>query len=38
MEKNFEPNYTYQKFASQFKAQLYDPMEWATLFKASGAK
>lgn len=29
---------TYQAFASQFTASLFDPAHWADLFAASGAK
>ncbi len=29
---------SYYSFADQFKAELFDPVEWAKLFEASGAK
>lgn len=38
MKKNYPPNFTYQDFAKEFKAEFYDPEKWAELFKASGAK
>ncbi|KAI4469443.1 alpha-l-fucosidase [Holotrichia oblita] len=38
MKKNYPPNFTYQDFAKDFKAEFYDPDQWAKLFKASGAK
>jgi len=38
MKKNYPPNFSYQDFASQFKAEFFDPNFWAQLFKASGAK
>ena len=38
MEKNYPPNFEYQDFAPMFKAELWDPAKWATLFKHSGAK
>jgi alpha-L-fucosidase len=31
-------NFTYHDFAPQFKAELYDPAEWAEIFKRSGAQ
>jgi len=34
----YGPNSKYQDFASQFKAELFNPDDWAGLFKASGAK
>lgn len=36
--KNFGPNFQYQDFANHFKAELFQPDEWANLFKESGAK
>ena len=32
------PNFTYPEFAPMFKAELFDPDAWASLFKRSGAK
>ena len=34
----YGPNYTYQDFVSGFKAEMFNPDEWAKLFKESGAK
>ncbi|EFA80507.1 hypothetical protein PPL_07343 [Heterostelium album PN500] len=36
--KTFGPDFTYQQFAPMFKADLFDPQQWAAIFKASGAK
>jgi len=38
MEENYPPGFTYADFAPMFKAELFDPDEWAELFQASGAK
>ena len=38
MKDNYKPNWTYQDFATQFTAELYDPDEWADIFRASGAR
>ncbi|XP_068206608.1 alpha-L-fucosidase-like isoform X2 [Palaemon carinicauda] len=38
MMKNYPPNFTYQDFASQFKAEFFDPKEWTEVFEASGAR
>ncbi|CAG2101362.1 unnamed protein product, partial [Medioppia subpectinata] len=38
MKKNYKPNFTYQDFAKEFTAELYNPGHWADVFKASGAK
>ena len=38
MEKNYAPNFQYQDFAPMFKAELWDPVNWANLFKQSGAR
>ncbi|XP_018566616.1 alpha-L-fucosidase [Anoplophora glabripennis] len=38
MEKNYAPGFTYQEFAKDFRAELFDATEWANLFKKSGAK
>lgn len=37
-EKMYGKNFKYQDFAGQFKAELFDPDQWATIFKESGAK
>jgi alpha-L-fucosidase len=34
----FGPNFEYQDFAAKFKAELFNPNEWADIFKSSGAK
>ena len=38
IKKNYPPDITYADFAAQFRAEMFDPNEWADLFKASGAK
>ena len=38
MEKNYPPDFTYPDFAPMFKAELFDPNKWASLFQQSGAK
>jgi alpha-L-fucosidase len=37
-QKNFAPGTTYQSFANDFKAELFKPDEWASLFERAGAK
>ncbi len=37
-EKNYGKDFKYQDFAGQFKAELFQPDEWADIFKQSGAK
>jgi len=37
-QKYFGANFTYQDFAPMFKAEYFDPDQWAELFKKSGAK
>jgi alpha-L-fucosidase len=37
-EKNYGPDFQYPQFEQQFKAELFDPAQWATVFKNSGAK
>ena len=37
-EKNFGPGFKYQDFANHFKAELFDPSEWARILASSGAK
>lgn len=37
-KKIYGENFTYRDFAPLFKAELWDPDEWAELFKNSGAK
>jgi len=38
MKNNYGKDFTYRDFASLFKAELYDPAEWADIFKRAGAK
>ena len=38
MEDNYPPNFTYEDFAPMFKAELFDPDQWADIIEASGAK
>ncbi len=37
-EDHYGRNFRYEDFAAQFKAELFDPDEWADLFVKSGAK
>ncbi len=36
--KNYGPNFSYQDFVSGFKAELFNPDQWAKIFKDAGAK
>jgi len=36
--KNYGKDYPYENFAPQFKAELFNPDQWANIFKRSGAK
>jgi alpha-L-fucosidase len=36
--KHYGAQFQYQDFADQFKAELYDPNQWADLFQRSGAR
>ena len=38
MKDNYRPDFTYADFANDFTAEFYDPVQWAKLFKDSGAK
>lgn len=38
MKENFGSNFTYKDFAPLFKAELFNPDEWASLFERAGAK
>jgi alpha-L-fucosidase len=38
MEANYRPDFAYADFAPMFKAELFDPDEWAETLAASGAK
>ena len=35
---HYGANFKYQDFAGQFKAELYDPDQWADLFASAGAR
>ena len=37
-ERVYGKDFAYSQFAPMFKAELFDPEEWARVFKASGAK
>lgn len=37
-DRMYGSNFRYQDFAPMFKAELFDPDQWAALFKESGAK
>jgi len=36
--KNYGENFTYPQFEQQFKAEMFDPQQWAEVFKKSGAR
>ena len=38
MKRNYPPGFSYAEFAPKFTAEFYDPLEWAEIFKSSGAK
>lgn len=38
MKKNYGEDFEYEDFASLWKAELFDPNEWAEIFDKSGAK
>lgn len=38
MRNTYGQNFTYNDFTSYFKAELFDPQEWASLFHEAGAK
>ncbi|XP_030268358.1 tissue alpha-L-fucosidase-like [Sparus aurata] len=38
MKKNYPPGFKYADFAPQFRAEFYNPDDWADIFKASGAR
>ncbi|KAL4226684.1 Tissue alpha-L-fucosidase [Mactra antiquata] len=38
MHDNYKPDWTYQDFAKEFTAELFNPDEWASIFNASGAR
>jgi alpha-L-fucosidase len=37
-DKNYGSNFLYPQFESQFKAELFNPQQWADVFKRSGAR
>ena len=37
-DKNYGKDFPYQDFEKSFKAELYDPKQWADVFKQSGAR
>ena len=37
-DKNYGSNFTYQQFEPMFKAEMFNPTQWADVFKRSGAK
>ena len=37
-DKNYGPDFQYPQFESQFTASMFDPQQWATIFKKSGAR
>ena len=38
MEQNYPPDFQYADFGPMFKAELFDPNEWADLLARSGAQ
>lgn len=38
LRRNYPPGFTYADFGPMFRAEFYDPDQWADIFKASGAK
>ncbi|XP_044747812.1 alpha-L-fucosidase [Coccinella septempunctata] len=38
MQNNYPKGFTYQDFARDFKAEFFNPKQWAEIFKKSGAK
>ncbi|XP_064628607.1 alpha-L-fucosidase-like [Lineus longissimus] len=38
MEKNYPPGFSYADFAPMFRAEFYNPDQWADILAASGAK
>jgi alpha-L-fucosidase len=38
MKNNYPPGFTYGDFANQFRAEFFNPDDWADIFNASGAK
>ncbi|KAA3611653.1 MAG: hypothetical protein DWQ01_06065 [Planctomycetota bacterium] len=38
MHRVYGPDFQYRDFADKFRAELFDPEDWAALFRASGAR
>jgi alpha-L-fucosidase len=38
VKRNYPPGFSYAEFAPKFTAEFYDPLEWAEIFKNSGAR
>ncbi|KAJ8974173.1 hypothetical protein NQ317_004850 [Molorchus minor] len=38
MQENYPPDFTYQEFAKDFRAEFFNASEWAEIFANSGAK
>lgn len=38
MQKNYPPGFKYTDFAPEFRAEFFDPDNWADIFQASGAR
>ncbi|KAK7112501.1 alpha-L-fucosidase-like [Littorina saxatilis] len=38
MQNNYPPDWTYADFGPLFKAEFFDPFQWADIFNASGAR
>lgn len=38
MKSHYKPGFSYQDFATQFTAELFDPDQWADIFARSGAR
>ncbi|XP_012990897.3 tissue alpha-L-fucosidase isoform X1 [Esox lucius] len=38
MNKHYPPNFEYTDFANNFRAQFFNPDDWADIFESSGAK
>ena len=38
MDKHYPPDFKYGEFAKDFKAEFYNPDQWADIFQDSGAK
>ncbi|XP_020804630.1 putative alpha-L-fucosidase [Drosophila serrata] len=38
MQRNYKPDFSYQEFAGQFTAELFNATQWALLFRDSGAR